>query len=279
MISTNERSTTGTNKKISVIMGVYNQNNFRILFDAVNSILNQTYSNFEFLIYNDGSNPEVSEELLRLSRLDKRIRILSSAENHGLAYALNVCIDNADGEYIARMDDDDISLPDRFEKQINFLENNPQYSWCGTSALLFDNSGIWGRRIMVGIPEAADYLRYSPYIHPSVMFRSDALRKAGGYHSSVRTLRCEDYELFMRMTMDGYKGFNLQLPLFMYREDINNVHRRKLRFRIDETRLRLCYFRKLGILFPFGWIYVLRPLAGFFIPDFLLHHIKRNETA
>ena len=68
-------------------MGVYNQNNFRILFDAVNSILNQTYSNFEFLIYNDGSNPEVSEELLRLSGLDKRIRILSSAENHGLAYA------------------------------------------------------------------------------------------------------------------------------------------------------------------------------------------------
>ena len=132
---------------------------------------------------------------------------------------------------------------------------------------------------MVEIPEAADYLRYSPYIHPSVMFRSDALRKAGGYHSSVRTLRCEDYELFMRMTMDGYKGFNLQLPLFMYREDINTVHRRKLRFRIDETRLRLCYFRKLGILFPYGWIYVLRPLAGFFIPDFLLHHIKRNETA
>ena len=61
MISTNERSTTGTNKKISVIMGVYNQNNFRILFDAVNSILNQTYSNFEFLIYNDGSKQEVSE--------------------------------------------------------------------------------------------------------------------------------------------------------------------------------------------------------------------------
>lgn len=260
-------------------MGVYNQNNFRILFDAVNSILNQTYSNFEFLIYNDGSNPEVSEELLRLSGLDKRIRILSSAENHGLAYALNVCIDNADGEYIARMDDDDISLPDRFEKQINFLENNPQYSWCGTSALLFDNNGTWGRRIMAEIPEAADYLRYSPYIHPSVMFRADVLRKVCGYHSSAGTLRCEDYELFMRMTMDGYKGFNLQTPLFMYREDINTVHRRKLRFRIDEMRLRLCYFRKLGILFPFGWIYVLRPLAGFFIPDFLLHHIKRNEIS
>ena len=279
MISTNERSTTGTNKKISVIMGVYNQNNFRILFDAVNSILSQTYSNFEFLIYNDGSNPEVSEELLRLSGLDKRIRILSSAENHGLAYALNVCIDNADGEYIARMDDDDISLPDRFEKQINFLENNPQYSWCGTSALLFDNNGTWGRRIMAEIPEAADYLRYSPYIHPSVMFRADVLRKVCGYHSSAGTLRCEDYELFMRMTMDGYKGFNLQTPLFMYREDINTVHRRKLRFRIDEMRLRLCYFRKLGILFPFGWIYVLRPLAGFFIPDILLHHIKRNEIS
>ena len=189
---------------ISVIMGVYNQWNVEELHAAVVSILNQSFMNFEFIIYDDGSDPEVAKAIKELANLDERIVIIGRSENHGLAFSLNSCIHIAKGKYIARMDADDISKRERLAVQYEFLENNLQYDWCGCNAVLFDENGIWGNRKMPQHSIKEDFLRYSPYIHPSVMYRSEIFRREKEvYLVSDETMRCEDYELFMRLHKRG----------------------------------------------------------------------------
>ena len=136
--------------EISVIMGVYNELNKDILMEAVNSILHQTFEDFEFIIYDDGSCPEAATLLREVAGLDERIKLIGQDENHGLAFSLNECIDEAKGKYIARMDADDICMADRLETQIEFLENNPEYACVGSNMIIFDESGEHGERV---IPE------------------------------------------------------------------------------------------------------------------------------
>ena len=102
---------------ISVIMGVYNCKNKKLLMKSVQSIIDQTYTDWELLICNDGSTDDTLNELYNIETMDSRIKILTYGQNRGLASALNYCIEYAEGEYIARQDDDDMSCPERFEKQ------------------------------------------------------------------------------------------------------------------------------------------------------------------
>lgn len=262
---------------VSVIMGVYNQWNETALREAVGSILNQTFADFEFIIWDDGSHPCVAKTIQSLSALDGRIQIAGRDENHGLAYSLNACIGMARGTYIARMDADDISLPQRLKRQFDFLESHTEYAWCGCNTGLFDQNGVWGVRKMPEKPVLRDYLKYSPYVHPTVMFRAKLFDANEGYLESGETLRCEDYEIFMRFMECGLQGYNLQEVLFCYREDQDSYQRRKFCFRLNEAKLRYRNFRKMGILFPAGWIYALRPIAGGLLPSGILARLKRNE--
>ncbi len=263
--------------KISVIMGVYNQWNKEALRMAVTSILNQTFPDFEFIIWDDGSHPEAAKHIRELADMDERIIVAGKDENHGLAFSLNACIGMAKGKYIARMDADDLSLPERLEKQYHFLETHPQYAWCGCNTNLFDNEGVWGSRSMPERPQEHDYLKFSPYVHPTVMFRSLVFDENEGYLESEDTLRCEDYEIFMRLRKAGLKGYNLQECLFCYREDKEAYKRRKFKFRIRETKLRWRNFKDMGILFPLGWLYVIRPIAGGLVPAGVMSRLKRFE--
>ena len=262
---------------ISVIMGVYNQWNEKILREAVDSILNQTFTDFEFIIWDDGSHSSVAKTIQSLSVLDKRIKIYGKDKNCGLAYSLNACIGMAQGKYIARMDADDISLPKRLEKQYEFLEFHEEYAWCGCNTNLFDKNGVWGIRKMPQIPVLSDYLKFSPYVHPTVMFRAKLFDANEGYLESEETLRCEDYEIFMRFLNCGLQGFNLQETLFCYREDKESYQRRKFCFRVNEAKLRYRNFQKMKILFPLGWLYVLRPIVGGILPSKIIAYLKRNE--
>lgn len=264
-------------KKISVIMGVYNQSNKEILNQAIRSVLNQTETDFEFIIYDDGSEEQTSQYIRTLKDLDNRIVVIGAKENNGLAYSLNVCIDIAKGEYIARMDADDISYPERFAEQVRFLEAHPEYQWCGCNAEIFDEKGIWGERNMVESPEKNDFLKFSPYIHPSVMYRAELFEKAGMYNVSKETLRCEDYEIFMRFHELGYRGYNIQKYLFGYREDKESYNKRKLKYRISEMKIRYRNFKKMKILFPKGWLYVVRPAVAIIVPNPLILLLKRKK--
>lgn len=265
--------------KISVIMGVYNQWDSEALKQAVQSILNQSFKDFEFIIYDDGSQREAAKYIRDLRGLDDRIVFKGKEENNGLAFSLNYCINKARGKYIARMDADDISLPNRLQEQYDFLETHPEYSWCGCNTEVFDKNGVWGRRDMPERPEYEDYLKYSPYVHPTVMYRKSLFDKTGSYVVSEDTLRCEDYELFMRLRRVGFRGYNIQKYLFQYREDKKAFGRRKMKFRIAEAKLRYRNFRAMGILFPKGWIYVLRPIIGGIVPNKILIAIKRKQAS
>lgn len=264
---------------ISVIMGVYNQWDEKILKTAVQSILNQTFQDFEFIIWDDGSHPDAAKMIQSLSVLDTRIIIAGREENRGLAYSLNACIGLAKGRYIARMDADDISLPDRLQKQYDFLEQHKEYAWCGCNTKLFDENGVWGSRKMPRQPQEHDYLRFSPFVHPTVMFRAMVFDANKGYLESEETLRCEDYEIFMRLKQAGLKGYNLQEDLFCYRENMDSYQRRKFHFRISEAKLRYRNFKKMGMLFPVGWMYCLRPVAGGLLPASVIAFLKRTEGA
>lgn len=259
-------------------MGVYNQWDKQILLDAVNSILNQTLQDFEFIIYDDGSDERVAEYLKHISAMDERIVLIGKAKNHGLAFSLNECIRIAKGEYIARMDADDISLPERLQQQVIFLESHPEYMWCGTNTYLFHKDGVWGERKMPEIPKNEDYLKFSPYIHPTVMYRSKIFALMEGYNESDQTLRCEDYEIFMRLHQAGFRGYNIQEILFQYREDQTSYEKRSMAFRINESKLRYRNFKKMHMLWPFGWIYVIRPIVGGLIPNGLLRWLKEKEV-
>lgn len=263
--------------KVSVIMGVYNQWDRAALCQAVDSILNQTLEELEFIICDDGSAPEVGLNIQQLSYRDPRIRICENWENHGLAFSLNKCIGLSRGCYLARMDADDLSAPDRLRRQYEFLEGHPEYGWCGTNAWLFNGNVVWGSRQMQEEPAAIDYLKYSPFIHPTVMFRRQLLIEHL-YAVVPETRRCEDYELFLRLEQLGFHGYNLQEPLFYYREDQESLLRRTMHARMSEAKVRLRKFWEMRLLFPVGWIYVLRPIVGGLVPDRLIAWMKWRES-
>lgn len=259
--------------KISVIMGVYNQWDRDELYRAVQSILGQTLEDFEFIIWDDGSDPRAASYIRELEQLDKRIVVAGVNRNRGLACSLNECIRLARGKYIARMDADDTSLPKRLQYQYEFLETHPEFSWCGCNAYLVDENGIWGSRIMPEQPTRENYLKYSPYIHPTVMFRKILFEQEEGYRETEETLRCEDYEIFMRFKEKGYSGYNIQKRLFCYTEDRHAYQRRTFKSRMNEAKIRYEHFKKLGLL-PKGMVYVIRPIVGGIVPNRLIQYVK-----
>lgn len=263
--------------RVSVIMGIHGQKNMEQLRRAVGSIVNQTLKELELIIYQDGYEDGVKEELEVLAGADARIILMGEEENHGLAYALNQCIRAAGGEYIARMDADDISKPERLECQAAFMEQHPEYAFCGCNAELIDENGVWGRRSMPEYPDKEDYLPYSPYIHPTVLFRKSVLDRCNGYRYDKSTLRCEDYDLFMRLYLLGEQGYNMQQCLFAYREDRSGYHKRRYRFRITEARLRFHGFRRMGLWGTKGLLYTIKPLLVGLIPAFVLERVKQRQ--
>src|SRR5512145_1057218 len=132
------------------------------------------------------------------------------------------------------MDGDDVSRPDRIGKQVAFLDSHPEYDLCGSSIALFDSSGIWGKIEYPERPEARSFLLRSPFAHPTVVFRADRLRRAGGYDTSRSVGRSEDYQLFMRLYAEGSKGYNIQEALLEYREEQKSFRKRKLRYAFTE---------------------------------------------
>ncbi|MEY8283624.1 glycosyltransferase [Lachnospiraceae bacterium 50-23] len=262
--------------KVSIIMGIYNPIHEDWLRDSIQSMIDQTFTDWEMILYNDGSDAVYEKRIEKAARMDERIRLVCGDANRGLAYALNQCLRYAEGKYAARMDDDDISKPERLKIQYEWLEGHPEYAWTGSLSELFDNEGVWGIRYVPETPAARDYLFRSPYIHPSVMFRREVLMRAGGYLVSSRTRRCEDYELFMRLQAEGKRGYNVQRPLLAYREDADSYKKRLFRYRMDEMVIRFRGFRKMGVFSAAALPYVVKPILAGAIPGNLHRAIKKR---
>lgn len=264
---------------ISVVMGVYNcENRIELVEQSVKSIINQTYKNWELIICNDGSTDQTYEYLRnRIAILDDRIKIISYSENKGLAYASNFCIKHAKGNYIARQDDDDISYPNRFEKEIMYLKNHKDIGFVGTNADVYSpKNGIWGEYIVPEKPTKDSFLWNSPFLHPSIMFRAESLVAVGGYRVAKETNRCEDYDLFMRMYAKGITGYNIQEKLCNYKIENGNKKYRPLKVRIEEMKVRSYGFKnmKIGIK---RYPYIIKPILVGLIPQFVFKKIKEKQ--
>lgn len=258
---------------ISIIMGIYN--GAEKIESAINSLLGQTYEDFEILICDDGSTDNSYEVITRLSEIDHRIKVLKNAKNLGLSSTLNKCIEHSQGEYIARMDDDDISYPKRLETQLSFLEKNKEFALVGTSRNLFDKEGIWGTHIVKGERKKNEIFLGKTFIHPSVMIRKDALIDVGCYSESSSIGRTEDYDLWCKLYSRGYKGYNLDDILINYYEARDSYTKRKFKYRICEYRLKKKWYKELGIHKKY-YIYMYRPLiVGLIPPKLLMLHHKR----
>jgi len=203
---------------ISVLMGVYREN-LEHLHLAIDSILSQTYNDFEFLIVlDDPFNKDLLDTLNGYKKSDDRIKLVVNKENIGLAMSLNRAIEIANGKYLARMDADDISLPDRFKKQIDYLEEHPEVVVLGTNKIVIDETGIevyrggWIPTSHDGISEVLHYSNIM--VHPSVMMRTDIIRLIGGYRAFPTT---QDYDLWSRLIDKGYILNNITDYLIKYR--------------------------------------------------------------
>ena len=264
-------------KKISVLMGIYNC--AETLEEAIDSIINQTYTNWELILCDDGSIDRTLDIAQQYkTKYPDKIILLTNSSNLGLNKTLNHCLKYATGDYIARMDGDDISLPDRFEKEVEILNKHPELAIISSPMIYFDENGDWGVGKAKEYPEKEDFVNGTPFCHAPCMVRVEAYRAVGGYSTDSKTMRAEDYNLWFRMYALGYRGYNLQVPYYKMRDDINAYHRRKFRYCVNEAYVRFTGYRLLK-LSPKYYIYALRPIIVGLMPKLLymyLHHKTRK---
>lgn len=210
---------------VSVVMSVFNGEAF--LSEAIESILGQTFRGFEFLVVDDGSTDRTAEILGGYASRDGRMRVLRH-ENKGLALSLNIGINFATGSYIARMDADDVAMPNRLEEQVKFMERHPEVGVLGGAVEVINTEGqaIHTTRPPLGDSEIrSSMLRCNPICHPTVIMRREVVLVSGGYR---KIFDAEDFDLWLRMG-ERSRLASLSKPLLRYRIHSDQVSVRNVR--------------------------------------------------
>jgi len=260
---------------ISVIMGIYNCAD--TLDECVQSLLSQTYDKWKLIMCDDGSSDNTYEVAKKYSNENsEKFVLLKNEKNMGLNFTLNKCLEAADTEYVARMDGDDISLPERFEKEIEVLENNPDISIVSTAMIYFDADGDWGKTTVKERPVKEDIIHGTPFCHAPCMVRREAYNAVGGYSVSDRFLRAEDYHLWIKMYKNGYKGLNIPEPYYKMRDDNNAYKRRKYKYRVNEAYVKYLAVKELKLPF-YMLVFALKPLIVGLLPKPLYKLLHKRK--
>ncbi len=264
------------NELISVIMGVYNIPSKEILKLSIDSILNQSYKNIEFIVVDDGSTNDTLKWVKELTKNDKRVIILKNKVNQGTEFCLNKALKIAKGKYVAVQDGDDYCSLERLKKELNFLKKHSEYQLVSSNANCFDENGIWGERIFDEEITEKSFLFTSPVQHGSILTYKECYDRVGGYKTENYVKRNEDYDLFMRMYASGIKMHTIQEKLYYYRVDELCYSKRKFKYRINEAIVRAKGYKLLG-LYPKGIIYVLKPVLVGLLPVSIIKKIHRKK--
>lgn len=262
--------------KISILMGIYNC--AATLPEAIDSILAQTYPNWQLILCDDGStdNTHAVAESYR-QQYPEKIVLLKNEKNMGLNYTLNHCLEAADGEYIARMDGDDISLPDRFEKELAAFAADPTLAVVSTSMIYFDDEGDFVSSANVCEYPAKDLLVHGPiHCHAPCMVRADVMRAVGGYSVDKKLLRVEDWHLWLKIYSAGHHGRNLAEPLYKMRDDRHAAGRRKFKYRLNEAHVVGLAVRMLKLP-RWKYLFMLRPIIVGLLPKPLYLYLHRKK--
>jgi len=245
--------------KISVLMSV--NNGERYLKQSIDSIINQTFSDFEFIIINDGSNDD-SLNIIK-SYNDNRIKLINNKKRLGLTKSLNIGLKSCKSAIIARMDADDICKKDRFEKQYNYLTVNKDISVLGGQAISIDHNG---NKLNPNhyYPLSNQLIKWQlfnevPFCHPSTFIRKDVFNNLGSFNENYEY--AQDYEFWKRMVHGKYKFANLKQEIIYYRKhfnkdgDIKKQKQQKAHLQILTNHFRKCSFNvtnKLVYYFRYG---------------------------
>lgn len=236
-------TTSGT---ISAIMSCFNVE--KTLHKAIDSIINQSYFDWVMICCDDGSTDNTFSILRAYKEQypDKFI-IIRNERNQKLPYSLNRCLRRVRTEYVARMDADDWSAPDRFEKQIQYLKDHPEVDLVGTGIGVSDGIKTLTTFVQKQDPEAGDMFNSNCFSHATIMTHSYVYHKLGGYSLDPRVERCEDLELWSRFFQEGFVGHNLPDILYYVLEDENAFKRRDLRARLNAFYTGRLVYRRLHI--------------------------------
>lgn len=213
---------------ISIIMSTYKEEE-NLLRESIESILNQTYKDFEFIIILDHPENDLHKRIIeKYSKIDNRIRFFVNEKNIGLTGSLNRGLSLAKGEYIARMDADDISLPYRLERQLEYIKKN-QYDLIGGITQMIDEDGnsIYSiQKVPTDFNKIKKALRYGQCIaHPTWLGRKEVFDYLNGYRNIPF---CEDFDFTLRVVLNGFKISNLNETVLKYRMTKNSISRNNL---------------------------------------------------
>ncbi len=262
--------------RITVLMGIYNC--AATLPEALDSLLAQTYQGFKVILCDDGSRDDTLKVARGyVARYPGKFILIRNERNMGLNYSLNHCLEYADTEYAARMDGDDISLPERFSREIEFLDTHPEYAIVSTPMIYFDENGDFrtggrGNRE----PTKNDFIQGTPFCHAPCMVRTAAYKAVDGYTVDPKLLRVEDYHLWFKMYAKGYRGYILDQPLYKMRDDRNAAARRTFRNRLNEAYVKHIGYRMLGLPF-YIQIHCIRPILIGLLPKWLYNYLHRRK--
>ena len=270
-------------KKISILMGIYNC--AATLTEAIDSIISQTYTNWQFIICDDGSKDNSYDIAKKYEKMDPdRFVVIKNKSNIGLNSTLNRCLKIADDDYIVRMDGDDVCAPTRFQKEVEFLNSHPDYAIVSTYMTTFDENGEWGCIKTLEYPQVKDFPTHVPmFCHAPCMIRKEAFMDVGGYTEDKRLLRVEDYHLWYKFYAKGYKGYNIPEALYKMRDDRNALHRRTVKARFNGIYATFVGF-KMVHLPKWMYIYAIKnavvEIIKIIIPDklYILLHKRRLNT-
>ena len=256
-------------------MGVYNCEKY--LLQALGSLYAQTYQDFQIIICDDGSTDATYEVACREAAAHSNIVLIRNEQNLGLNATLNRCLEYADTELCARMDGDDISMPSRLKTEVAFLDEHPEYAIVSTPMKYFDDGGVF--RVGKGgwEPREKDIPKGTPFCHAPCMVRTEAYKAVGGYSVSDKLLRVEDYHLWIKMYAKGYRGYMLDEPLYMMRDDRSAANRRNFKARVNEARVKAIAIKTFRLP-VWNYIYCLKPILLGILPSGIYSRLRQVKN-
>ena len=250
------------NKTLTVLMSAYNSEHF--ISETIDSILNQTFKDFIFLIIDDCSTDNTLKIIKEYEEKDKRIEIIKNNINLGFTNSLNNGIKRIKSDYIARMDSDDICDPTRFEKQMNYMQKH-NLDICGTNLIYFDDKGELGRKKYRDVKDTI--LIESPICHASTIIKREYFDKYGGYNPEYKV--AQDYDLWLKFYSKGAKFGIVPEYLFFYRQHPQMAKASKTKLTLKNTiKIKLNAMKNYGIKFGFrGWLRLIAEMILYLLPS------------
>lgn len=260
--------------RISVLIGIYNCAS--TLSEALDSLLNQTYKAFKIVLCDDGSKDNTYAVAQSYADKHDNIILIKNEKNMGLNATLNRCLEYADTEFVARMDGDDLSKPTRFEKEIKFLDEHPEYAVVSTPMDYFDENGVFMTGKGKGEIKKENFLTGTPICHAPCMARTEVIKSVGGYSVDEKLLRVEDYHLWFKVFAAGQKIYSMDESLYQMRDDRNAIARRNWKGRFNTSNVMRIGFKMIGLPWYYQF-YALRPFLVGILPSSIYKWLHQRK--